>query len=220
VTPQELSERSWQFAGRIAKVVDALADTRVGRHVAGQIVRSGIAAAPNYDQARSGESRADFVHKVNVALKELAETRGWLKFIILAGLLPARRVAVLVDEYDQLCRILENSIATAKAARKPGPSEERLKARVYAIEHFGARRSGFANGADASILQRRVASLRRPRTARRGVKKALTGFGLRLGLGEKGQKREARDVAGGRERGLWRKSKGLREGACSGGVPC
>jgi four helix bundle protein len=124
MTPQELSDRLWQFAARIAKVVDALPDTRVGRHIAGQIVRSGIAAAPNYDEARSGESRADFVHKVNVALKELVETRGWLKFIILTELLPARRVAVLVDEGDQLCRILGKSIATAKAARKPGPGEE------------------------------------------------------------------------------------------------
>jgi four helix bundle protein len=121
MTPEELSDRLWQFAARIAKVVDALPDTRVGRHVAGQVVRSGIAAAPNYDEARSGESRADFVHKVNIALKELVETHGWLKFIILAGLLPAERVAVLRDECQQLCRILGKSIATAKAARKLGP---------------------------------------------------------------------------------------------------
>ena len=129
MTPQELSDRLWQFAARIAKVVDALPDTRVARHVAGQIVRSGIAAAPNYDEARSGESRADFVHKVNIALKELVETRGWLKFIILARLLPAKRVAVLVDECGQLCRILGKSIATAKAARPPrsaGESSQRL----------------------------------------------------------------------------------------------
>src|ERR1700683_438641 len=123
MTPQELSDRLWQFAARIAKVVDALPDTRVGRHVAGQMVRSGIAAAPNYDEARSGESRADFVHKVNVALKELVETRGWLKFIILANLLPTRRIAVLVDECEQLCRILGKSIATAKGLTKPGPVE-------------------------------------------------------------------------------------------------
>ena len=124
VTPQELSDRLWRFAARIAKVVDALPDTRVGRHVAGQIVRSGIAAAPNYDEARSGESRADFVHKVNIALKELVETRGWLKFIILAKLLPAKRIAVLLEECEQLCRILGKSVATAKAARKSGPVEE------------------------------------------------------------------------------------------------
>ena len=73
MTPQQLSERLWQFAARIAKVVDALPETRVGRHVASQIVRSGVAVAPNYNEARSGESRANFVHKVNVALKELVE---------------------------------------------------------------------------------------------------------------------------------------------------
>jgi four helix bundle protein len=127
MTPQDLSDRLWQFAARIAKVVDALPDTRVGRHVAGQVVRSGIAAAPNYDEARSGESRADFVHKVNVALKELVETRGWLKFVILAGLLPAGRIAVLVDECDQLCRILGKSVSTAKAARKPKPGADPAK---------------------------------------------------------------------------------------------
>src|SRR5580693_10434474 len=124
MTPQELSDRLWQFAARIAKVVEALPDSRVGRHVAGQIVRSGIAPAPNYDEARSGESRADFVHKVNIALKELVETRGWLKFIILAELLPAKRVAVLVDECDQLCRILGKSVATARVAKQPRSAQE------------------------------------------------------------------------------------------------
>ena len=65
-----------------------------------------------------------FVPKVNVALKELVETRGWLKFVILTALLPAKRTAVLVDECDQLCRILGKSIATAKAAKRAGLREE------------------------------------------------------------------------------------------------
>jgi four helix bundle protein len=82
----ELSERLWDFAARIGKVVDALPDTRVGRHVAGQLVRSGTSSPPNYDEGCAGESRADFVHKLNIALKELRETRGWLRFIIKATL--------------------------------------------------------------------------------------------------------------------------------------
>ena len=80
MTPEELSDRLWSFAARIGKVVGALPDTRLGRHVSGQLVRSGTAAPPNYDEARVGESRADFAHKTNVALKELVETRGWLRF--------------------------------------------------------------------------------------------------------------------------------------------
>jgi len=116
--PQELSDRLWQFAARIGKVVDALPDTRLGRHVANQLVRCGTSAAPNYDEGRVGESRADFVHKVNVALKELVETRGWLKFIVTAQLLRLQRIEILLDECDQLCRILGKSISTAKANGK------------------------------------------------------------------------------------------------------
>src|SRR5580700_2115218 len=141
MTPEELSHRLWQFAARIAKVVDALPDTRVGRHVAGQIVRSGIAAAPNYDEARSDESRADFVHKVNIALKELVETHGWLKFIILAGLLPAKRVAVLRDECQQLCRILGKSVATARTAGKSGPSKVADKSLPITNDQFSMTNS-------------------------------------------------------------------------------
>ena len=118
MTPYELSDRLWRFAARVGKVVDALPDTRLGRHVAGQLVRSGTAAPPNYDEGRAGESRADFAHKVNVALKELVETQGWLKFIVVAQLLPDRRIARLSDECDQLCRILGKSVSTAKGNRK------------------------------------------------------------------------------------------------------
>jgi four helix bundle protein len=114
VTADELSERLWRFAARIGKMVDALPDTRLGRHVAGQLVRSGTSAPPNYDEARVGESRADFAHKANVALKELVETRGWLKFIVLSELLPKHRIECLLDECDQLCRILGKSVSTAK----------------------------------------------------------------------------------------------------------
>ena len=74
---EELSARLWRFAARVGKVVDALPDTRLGRHVAGQLVRCGTSAPPNYDEGSAAESKPDFAHKLNVALKELVETRGW-----------------------------------------------------------------------------------------------------------------------------------------------
>ena len=117
--PEELSDRLWAFSARVGKVVDALPDTRLGRHVANQLVRCGAAPGPNYDEGRVGESRADFTHKVNIALKEQVETRGWLKFVVIAELLPARRINILWDECDQLCRILGKSVATARANGKP-----------------------------------------------------------------------------------------------------
>lgn len=135
MTPPELSDRLWQFAARIGKVVDALPESRLGRHVAGQLVRCGTSAPPNYDEGRVGESRADFVHKVNIALKELVETRGWLKFIVTAQLLPSSRIEGLLEECDQLCRILWQSIATAKTPKRmplenPTQLEKNKRARL------------------------------------------------------------------------------------------
>ncbi|HUR58899.1 MAG TPA: four helix bundle protein [Opitutaceae bacterium] len=122
---EKLSERLWSFAARIGKVVDALPDTRMGRHVAGQLVRCGTSAAPNYDEGSAAESKADFAHKLNVALKELVESRGWLRFIIIADLLPGKRITKLLDECDQLCRIFGKSVATAKGKARHRHKEGR-----------------------------------------------------------------------------------------------
>lgn len=121
MTSNELSERLWEFAARVGTVVDALPDTRLGRHVAGQLVRCGTSAAPNYDEGCAGESRADFIHKLNIGLKELRETRGWLRFIIKASLLPNSRIGEVLDESEQLARILAKSILTAKTNRAARP---------------------------------------------------------------------------------------------------
>ena len=127
MTPEELSERLWKFAARVGKVVDALPDTRLGRHVAGQLVRCGTASPPNYDESCAAESRRDFVHKLGIALKELKETRGWLRFIVIAQLLRAKRIAPLHEESQELIKILGKSISTAKSNRRQsrsGPSND------------------------------------------------------------------------------------------------
>lgn len=116
--PDELSDRLWRFAARVAKVVDALPDTRTGRHVAGQLIRCGTAAGPNYDEGRVAESRADFTHKINTALKEATEAEGWLKFIVIAELLSQDRLAKVQAECSELCRILNSSVATARGRRR------------------------------------------------------------------------------------------------------
>jgi four helix bundle protein len=123
MTPEQLSERLWRFAARVGKVVDALPDTRLGRHVAGQLVRCGTAAPPNYDESCAAESRRDFVHKLGVALKELKETRGWLRFIVIAELLRAKKIVPLHEESQELIKILGKSISTAKSKRHPTRSE-------------------------------------------------------------------------------------------------
>jgi len=113
----EVSNRLLESAVRIGKVVDALPDTRLGRHVAGQLVRCGTSPPPNYEEARAAESRADFVHKLGICLKELRESRAWIRLIVEAELLPEARMADLLDECTQLCKIVGQSIVTAKGKK-------------------------------------------------------------------------------------------------------
>ncbi|MBI3948248.1 MAG: four helix bundle protein [Armatimonadetes bacterium] len=123
MTSDELSDRLLAFAAEAGRLVDRLPDTRLGRHVAGQLVRSATSPAPNYEEACAAESRADFVHKLGVCLKELRESRLWLRLIVKAELLPAAEVAGLLDECCQLCNIIGRSVVTAKenaVARRKG----------------------------------------------------------------------------------------------------
>jgi len=114
MTSDELLERLIDFAARVGKVVDALPDTRMGRRVAGQLVRSGTSPAPNYDEGCAAESRADFIHKLSISLKELRESRSWIRLIIKTEMLPEHRMGELLDECNQLCNIIGQSIVTAK----------------------------------------------------------------------------------------------------------
>ena len=114
MTSEELAERLINFAARIGKVVDALPDTRMGRHVAGQLVRCGTSPAPNYEEACAAESRADFAHKLSICLKELRESRCWIRLIIRTEMLKEHKVSELLDECNQLCNIIARSIVTAK----------------------------------------------------------------------------------------------------------
>lgn len=115
---EQLSDRLLDFAARIGKVVDALPDTRLGRHIAGQLIRCGTSPAPNYEEGRAAESKADFRHKLAIVLKELRESRLWLRLIIKAQLLSERRIRLLLDEADQLCKIFGQSLVTL-TKRKP-----------------------------------------------------------------------------------------------------
>ncbi|MBI1368735.1 MAG: four helix bundle protein [Planctomycetes bacterium] len=119
MTPSDLSERLLDFAARAGRVTDALPETRLGRHIANQLVRSGTSPAPNYEEACAAESRADFVHKLSISLKELRESRSWLRLIIRSQLLPNEKLADLLDECEQLCNILGQSIITAKTNQGP-----------------------------------------------------------------------------------------------------
>lgn len=126
MTPEELSQRLLIFAAKIGKLVEKLPDTRLGRHIAGQLIQSGTSPAPNYEEACAAESRADFIHKLRIVLKELRESRCWLRLIEISELLPGdSELSWLLDESTQLCNIVGQSVATASQKqnhRKPKAS--------------------------------------------------------------------------------------------------
>ena len=94
----DIEERLLEFAVRVGKAVDALPDTRLGRHIAGQLVRSGTSPAPNYAEAGAAESKKDFIHKLAIALKELRESEMWRAGATVRGLRPEnQKVEELVD---------------------------------------------------------------------------------------------------------------------------
>jgi four helix bundle protein len=110
-----LQRRLVSFAVKIIELVGRLPKTSAGRHVSGQILRSGTSPAPNYGEARGAESRADFIHKLRIAIKELNETDIWLLIILEARMAPTVLIENLVKEGRELACILGASIRTAQA---------------------------------------------------------------------------------------------------------
>lgn len=113
---QSLEDRLVHFAVQVIKLVDTLPNTKTATHLGGQLVRSGTAPALNYGEARSGESRKDFIHKMQIALKELRESYANLRIIHLAELHPDKQlIDAALDENNQLISIFVASINTAKS---------------------------------------------------------------------------------------------------------
>jgi four helix bundle protein len=110
----DLDERLINFAASIIDVSEALPQTFAGKHIGGQLVRSGTAPALHYGEAQGGESRKDFIHKMKVALKELRETFNCLKIIKKKNWYPETPLATVLDENNQLIAIFVTSVETAK----------------------------------------------------------------------------------------------------------
>ena len=99
------------------KIACALPKGVAYRNVAQQLARAGTAAGANYEEARNAESRADFIHKVRLAAKEVGETLYWLRLAHGAGIAPL--APALIFDANQLAAILNASAATARANSVP-----------------------------------------------------------------------------------------------------
>src|ERR1700730_17644817 len=110
----DLEERLLAFSARIIELVDLLPNTRAGNHVAGQMLRFKTLPCGNSTPGGTTESRRDFVNKLRICLKELKETRRWLRLIQRAALLPEAKVAPVLRETEELIKIFFTSIRTAE----------------------------------------------------------------------------------------------------------
>jgi len=115
----DLEDRLIDFAVQIIHLAESLPKTKVGKHIAGQLIRCGTSPAPNYGEAQSAESRSDFIHKMKISLKELRETRVWLIMIGRASLIKsASKLQSLIKENNELISIFVTSINTARRNKK------------------------------------------------------------------------------------------------------
>jgi four helix bundle protein len=114
-TKYDLEDRLVEYTCRMIDVVDALPQTRVGNYVAGQLIKCWHSPAFNYGEVQAAESRADFIHKLGICLKELKECRTALKIIIKKEMIkPVGRLQGVFKETEELISIIAKSIDTAK----------------------------------------------------------------------------------------------------------
>jgi four helix bundle protein len=111
----DLEDRLIDFVLKIDQIVELLPNTRLANHLAGQLIRSGTSPALNYGEVQSAESQKDFIHKIQVVLKELRETRVCLKIIIRKPLVEAQIVSPVLSENEELIAIFAKSSQTAKS---------------------------------------------------------------------------------------------------------
>lgn len=120
-----MSERLLEFAADIIKIEKPLCKTYAGRHIYGQLFRAGSSSGANCEESVGAESKADFIHKTQVVLKEVRESNYWLRLIRKADLIDKdnSELKFLLEESFEFIKIFSSSIVTAKrnlSTNKPG----------------------------------------------------------------------------------------------------
>jgi four helix bundle protein len=115
----DLEERLLEFGAKIVQLTESLPNTRAGNHIAGQLLRCGTSALSNHGEVEAAESRRDFLHKLRICLKELRETKRWLRLLGRVNKVekPANFNTCL-SEVEELIRIFVASVRTAERNAK------------------------------------------------------------------------------------------------------
>ncbi len=110
----QLSERVLDYGVEIVRLTMKLGKMSAGKHIANQLLRSGTSIGSNYEEACSAQSRADFIHKLQIVLKEIRESLYWLRLIQKSEILNTQGLNKIINETNQLSNIIAKSIITAK----------------------------------------------------------------------------------------------------------
>ena len=115
----DLEDRLLDFAVNVVELTESLPSTRAVNHIAGQLLRCGTSPLSNHGEVEAAESRKDFLHKLRICLKELRETKRWLRLVgRLKRLGQAENLTFCLNEVDVLIRIFAASVRTAERNAK------------------------------------------------------------------------------------------------------
>ena len=115
---QEFTDKCIAFSVKINKLRKYLREKQHEYNNSDQIQRSGTSIGANYSEACDAESKADFIHKLGIAQKEANETIYWLKVLYGSKLISKAKYEDLMDDVDELHKMLSSSIKTLKSEEK------------------------------------------------------------------------------------------------------
>jgi four helix bundle protein len=112
---EKLNMRLLDFTVKVVNLIQEFPKNTVSQHIGNQLMRAATSPGANYEEACGAESRRDFCHKMGIVLKELKESRYWLRLAQRVPLIkPVSRLDPLLDEVEQLIAIFGKSINTAR----------------------------------------------------------------------------------------------------------
>jgi four helix bundle protein len=114
MSERDIEKRTFEFALRIIRLCRTLGDDRTGRILMNQLLRSGTSIGANVEEAQGAQSKPDFIAKMSIAQKESRETLYWLRLIAQSDLQPADKMAPIIQEADEILRIVASIIISAR----------------------------------------------------------------------------------------------------------
>ena len=109
-------DRSFQFSVRIVKACDYLRRVRRETVMSKQLLRAGTSIGANVSEAQQAQSRADFVSKLNIALKETSETEYWIRLLHATGYFSDTQFDSIYADCLDIKRLLSAIIRTTKGS--------------------------------------------------------------------------------------------------------